>query len=100
MSQAPYLLTGARWGYRMGDGRMVDGMIHDGLLDVFNHYHMGITAENVAEKFGVTRQEQDELAFRSQQNAGAGDQGGAIQGGDRSRAHSAEQGRPRCFRHG
>lgn len=70
MSQAPYLLTGARWGYRMNDGPVVDGMIHDGLMDIFNHYHMGITAENVAEKFGVTRQDQDELAFRSQQNAG------------------------------
>jgi acetyl-CoA C-acetyltransferase len=70
MSQAPYLLAGARWGYRMNDGPVVDGMIHDGLLDIFNRYHMGITAENVAEKFGVTRQAQDELAFRSQQNAG------------------------------
>jgi acetyl-CoA C-acetyltransferase len=70
MSQAPYLLTGARWGYRMNDGPVVDGMIHDGLMDIFNRYHMGITAENVAEKFGVTRQDQDELAFRSQQNAG------------------------------
>ena len=70
MSQAPYLLTGARWGYRMNDGPVVDGMIYDGLMDIFNHYHMGITAENVAEKFGVTRQDQDELAFRSQQNAG------------------------------
>jgi acetyl-CoA C-acetyltransferase len=70
MSQAPYLLTGARWGYRMNDGPVVDGMIYDGLMDIFNRYHMGITAENVAEKFGVTRQDQDELAFRSQQNAG------------------------------
>jgi acetyl-CoA C-acetyltransferase len=70
MSQAPYLLTGARWGYRMNDSPVVDGMIHDGLLDIFNHYHMGITAENVAEKFAVSRKEQDELAFRSQQNAG------------------------------
>jgi acetyl-CoA C-acetyltransferase len=70
MSQAPYLLAGARWGYRMNDGPVVDGMIHDGLLDIFNRYHMGITAENVAEKFGVSRPEQDELAFRSQQNAG------------------------------
>jgi acetyl-CoA C-acetyltransferase len=70
MSQAPYLLTGARWGYRMNDSPVVDGMIHDGLLDIFNHYHMGITAENVAEKFGVSRKDQDELAFRSQQNAG------------------------------
>jgi len=70
MSQAPYLLTGARWGYRMNDSPVVDGMIHDGLLDIFNHYHMGITAENVAEKFGVSRKDQDELAFRSQQNVG------------------------------
>jgi acetyl-CoA C-acetyltransferase len=54
----------------MNDGPVVDGMIHDGLMDIFNRYHMGITAENVAEKFGVTRQDQDELAFRSQQNAG------------------------------
>ena len=70
MSMAPYLLPGARWGYRMNDGALIDGMIHDGLLDIFNRYHMGITAENVAEKFGVSRQEQDALAFRSQQNAG------------------------------
>jgi acetyl-CoA C-acetyltransferase len=70
MSMTPFLLPGARWGYRMNDGALVDGMIHDGLLDIFNHYHMGVTAENVAEKFGVSRQEQDALAFRSQQNAG------------------------------
>jgi len=70
MSMAPFLLPGARWGYRMNDGALIDGMIHDGLLDIFNRYHMGITAENVAEKFDVSRQEQDALAFRSQQNAG------------------------------
>ena len=70
MSMAPFLLSGARWGYRMNDGALIDGMIHDGLMDIFNRYHMGITAENVAEKFGVSRQEQDALAFRSQQNAG------------------------------
>lgn len=70
MSMAPFLVPGARWGYRMNDGALVDGMIHDGLLDIFNRYHMGITAENVAEKFGVSRQDQDALAFRSQQNAG------------------------------
>jgi acetyl-CoA C-acetyltransferase len=70
MSQAPYLLPGARWGYRMSDNPVVDGMIHDGLLDIFNRYHMGITAENVAEKFGVSRQDQDAVALRSQQNAG------------------------------
>ncbi len=70
MSQAPFLLPGARWGYRMNDGPVVDGMIHDGLLDIFNRYHMGITAENIAEKFGVSRQDQDALSLRSQQNAG------------------------------
>jgi acetyl-CoA C-acetyltransferase len=70
MSMAPFLLPGARWGYRMNDGALIDGMVHDGLLDIFNRYHMGITAENVAEKFGVSRQDQDALAFRSQQNAG------------------------------
>jgi acetyl-CoA C-acetyltransferase len=70
MSQAPYLLMGARWGYRMNDGPIIDGMIHDGLLDIFNRYHMGITAENVAEKFGVSRRDQDALALKSQQNAG------------------------------
>jgi acetyl-CoA C-acetyltransferase len=70
MSMAPFYVPGARWGYRMNDGALIDGMIHDGLLDIFNRYHMGITAENVAEKFGISRQEQDALAFRSQQNAG------------------------------
>jgi len=70
MSQAPFYIPGARWGYRMNDGALIDGMIHDGLLDIFNHYHMGITAENVAERFGVSRQDQDALALRSQQNAG------------------------------
>jgi len=70
MSQAPFYIPGARWGYRMNDGILVDGMIQDGLLDIFNRYHMGITAENVAEKFGISRQDQDALALRSQQNAG------------------------------
>ena len=70
MSQAPFYVPGARWGYRMNDGALIDGMIHDGLLDIFNHYHMGVTAENVAEKFGVSRQDQDALALKSQQNAG------------------------------
>ena len=69
MSQAPYLLQKARWGYRMGDGKLVDEMIKDGLWDAFNNYHMGITAENIAEKFGVTREVQDELAASSQAKA-------------------------------
>lgn len=69
MSQAPYLLKAARWGHRMGHGHVVDYMIHDGLWDIFNDYHMGITAENIVEKFGFTREEQDWLAYESQRKA-------------------------------
>jgi acetyl-CoA C-acetyltransferase len=71
MSMAPYALTGARWGQRMGDGKLVDLMILDGLWDAFNGYHMGNTAENVAERFKVSREEQDEFALASQQKAEA-----------------------------
>jgi acetyl-CoA C-acetyltransferase len=67
MSLAPYALPEARFGYRMNNGKIVDTMVHDALWDVFNDYHMGITAENVAEKFGISRQEQDEFAAWSQQ---------------------------------
>ena len=67
MSGAPYLLKNARFGYRMNNGELLDSMIHDGLEDTFNHYHMGITAENVAEQYGITRQMQDEFAALSQQ---------------------------------
>lgn len=69
MSQAPYLLKGARWGHRMGDGTVEDYMIHDGLWDIFNDYHMGITAENIAEQWNITREEQDQFALTSQQRA-------------------------------
>lgn len=69
MTNAPYLAPNMRWGARMGDTKMVDYMVHDGLFDIFNKYHMGITAENVAEEFGITREMQDELAVRSQNNA-------------------------------
>ena len=69
MSMAPFYMTKARWGARMGDTEMIDGMVFDGLFDIFNRYHMGITAENVAEKFGITRQEQDEFALASQNKA-------------------------------
>ena len=69
MSQAPYALRQARWGARMGSAELVDLMIYDGLQDVFGQVHMGITAENVAAKFGISRQDQDALAFRSQENA-------------------------------
>ncbi len=69
MSNAPYLLPNARWGQRMNDGKIVDYMVHDGLWDIFNDYHMGITAENVAEKWNITREEQDEFGLRSQLRA-------------------------------
>lgn len=66
MSQAPYLVPNARWGQRMGDGKFIDEMIKDGLWDAFNQYHMGITAENVAEQWNITREEQDAIGLRSQ----------------------------------
>ncbi len=66
MSQAPYLLKTLRRGSRMGDTTAIDSMIYDGLWDIFNQYHMGITAENVAEKFGVSREAQDQFAYESQ----------------------------------
>ncbi len=70
MSQAPYVLSNkARWGYRMGNDKVVDIMVQDGLWCAFNDYHMGITAENVAAKYGVTREDQDRLAFESQDKA-------------------------------
>jgi len=70
MSQAPYVLDSkARWGYRMGNAKVVDVMIQDGLWCAFNDYHMGITAENVAEKYGITREAQDKLSFESQTKA-------------------------------
>ena len=71
MSAAPYAMPQARFGYRMNDGKLVDVMIKDGLWDAFNDYHMGITAENVAEKYGITRQAMDEFAFESQRRAAA-----------------------------
>ncbi len=67
MSQAPYVLPNARFGYRMNNGTLLDTMVNDGLFDVFGSYHMGITAENVAEKYHITRVDQDEFAARSQQ---------------------------------
>jgi acetyl-CoA C-acetyltransferase len=69
MSNTPYLLTQARTGYRMGDGTLVDSVIHDGLWCSFEHVHMGNEAEIIAEKFGITRQEQDRFALQSQQKA-------------------------------
>jgi len=69
MSISPYMLDKARFGYRMGSGAVIDHMIRDGLTDVFNDYHMGVTAENLAEKYGISRAEQDEFALESQKRA-------------------------------
>lgn len=69
MSRAPYVLNSARWGQRMGNGNIVDEMITDGLWDAFNNYHMGITAENIAERWNITREEQDQFSLNSQMKA-------------------------------
>jgi acetyl-CoA C-acetyltransferase len=69
MSQAPYLLKDYRWGNKMGNNEVVDEMVFDGLWDIFNKYHMGITAENIAEKYRITREEQDDFAYNSQMKA-------------------------------
>ena len=76
MSAAPHVLPGSRDGQRMGDWKLVDTMITDGLWDVYNQYHMGITAENVAKQYGVTREQQDALALGSQQKASAAQEAG------------------------
>lgn len=79
MSQAPYLLDSkSRWGYRLGDGKLNDVILRDGLMCAENHYHMGITAENVAKQYGITREEQDALALASQQKANAAIASGAF----------------------
>lgn len=69
MSLAPYLLKNARYGYRMNNGQLIDSMVNDALWDAFHDYHMGITAENVAERWGLTREELDRFAVHSQQKA-------------------------------
>src|SRR5277367_2260837 len=69
MTNAPYLLPQARKGYRLGNGQVIDSMVHDGLWDIYNDYHMGITGENVAEKYGITREEQDQFAVNSHRKA-------------------------------
>ena len=76
MSMSPHVLPGSRDGQRMGDWKLVDSMIIDGLWDVYNQYHMGITAENVAKQYGITREQQDALALASQQKAAAAQDAG------------------------
>ncbi len=69
MTNAPYLLPQARKGYRLGNAQIVDSMVNDGLWDIYNNYHMGVTGENVAEKYGITRDEQDQFALNSHRKA-------------------------------
>jgi acetyl-CoA C-acetyltransferase len=69
MTNAPYLLPQARKGYRLGNAQIIDSMVHDGLWDIYNDYHMGLTGENVAEKYGITREEQDQFAVHSHRKA-------------------------------
>src|SRR5208282_5355168 len=76
MSASPHVLQGSRDGFRMGDAKLVDSMIIDGLWDIYNNYHMGVTAENVAKKYEISRREQDEFAAASQQKAEAAQKAG------------------------
>lgn len=80
MSQSAHVLTGSRNGMKMGDWNMVDTMIKDGLMDAFHGYHMGITTENIAEQYGISREEQDEFAALSQQKAEAAQKAGKFDG--------------------
>lgn len=78
MSNAPYVVPKARWGARMGDTPMIDSMVHDGLWEIFNGYHMGVTAENIAKEWGLTREEQDKFSVASQNKAEAAQKSGAF----------------------
>ena len=91
MTNAPYLLPQARKGLRLGDAQIVDSMIHDGLWDVYNDYHMGLTGENVAEKYGITREEQDEFAVNSHRKAVAAIKECRFKSQDRSRRASRKE---------
>ncbi len=93
MSQAPYLLPAARTGLRLGHGQVLDSLLHDGLWDAFNDYHMGITAENLAEQYGISRDAQDAFAAASQQKALRRPRRRALRGRDRPGEHRAEEGR-------
>lgn len=78
MSQSPMLVNNSRFGFKMGHQSMVDSMVYDGLTDVFNQYHMGITAENLVEQYGISREEQDAFAVNSQQKAVRAQQNGGF----------------------
>ncbi|MBK9615959.1 MAG: acetyl-CoA C-acetyltransferase [Uliginosibacterium sp.] len=76
MSASPHILNGSRDGFRMGDAKLIDSMVNDGLWDIYNNYHMGVTAENLAKKYGITREEQDIFALASQNKAEAAQKAG------------------------
>src|SRR5258706_2703234 len=78
MSLSPHVLNGSRDGFRMGDAKLVDSMIVDGLWDVYNQYHMGVTAENVAKEYSVTLEEQDEFSVASQNKTQAAQKAGRV----------------------
>ena len=94
MSASPHVLPGSRDGFRMGDAKLVDTMIVDGLWDVYNQYHMGITAENVAKEYGVSRAKQDEFAVASQNKAEAAQKAGRFKDEIVPVDDPAAQGRP------
>ncbi len=97
MSAAAYALQGARWGLRMGDAKAVDMMIKDGLWCAFGNYHMGITAENIAERFGITREMQDEFSLKSQEKAWAAIESGRFKDEIVPVAVPQRKGEPKIF---
>lgn len=100
MSASPFYLKKARWGYRMSSpaDELVDGMVYDALWDVFNDYHMGVTAENLARRYGISREEQDEFAYGSQMKAGAALENGKFDGQTVSVSVPARRGKTVEFR--
>lgn len=97
MSRVPYALPDSRWGQRMGDGKMVDLMIFDGLYEIFYEYHMGMTAENIATKYGISRLEQDEIGALSHQRAMAAISGGVFKDEIVPIAIPQRKGEPKIF---
>ncbi|MFV3415558.1 acetyl-CoA C-acetyltransferase [Pseudomonas nitroreducens] len=97
MSLAPYVMPGARTGLRMGHAKLIDSMIQDGLWDAFNDYHMGITAENLVEKYGISREEQDAFAADSQRKASAAIEAGRFKAEITAIEIPQRKGDPLCF---
>jgi acetyl-CoA C-acetyltransferase len=99
MTNCPYLLPQARSGYRIGDGKVVDSMIHDGLWDVYENFHMGMTGELVAEKYAITREQQDRFAFESHQKAVAARKSGFFDSQILPVSIPQKKGEPVLFQH-